>query len=193
MMDATRRLEAAAEEGKRLLRAAGQLEDGMRALAEKTGRLREADRLREQLSRVEAKVRKARAGEQKEQKVQLGFLAGYALGQLALRSLARGSKSTASGTKSLSEGLVDLAKPVPVGEVRVVIFPDGYPDVLELSRSAREGMSEDEIVATLIDQGYLVVTWEEFATKMKIRIRQLEASKLVARPLFELHRPPGDA
>ncbi len=193
MMDATRRLEAAAEEGKRLLHAAGQLEDGMRALAEKTGRLREADRLREQLSRVEAKVRKARAGEVKEQKVQLGLLAGYALGQLALLSLARGSKSTASGTKSLSEALVDLAKPVPVGEVRVVFFPDGYPDVLELSRSAREGMSEDEIVATLTAQRYQVVTWEEFASKMKIRIRQLEARKLVARPLFQLHRPPGDA
>ncbi len=193
MMDATRCLEAAAEEGKRLLRAAGQLEDGMRALAEKTGRLREADRLREQLSRVEAKVKTARAGELEEQKVQLGLQAISTLGQLALRSPARGYQSTASGMKSLSETLDDLAKPVPVGEVRVVIFPDGYPDVLELSRLAREGMSEDEIVAALTAQGYQVVTWEEFASKMKIRIRQLEARKLVARPLFQLHRPPGDA
>ena len=193
MMDTTRRLEAAAEEGKRLLRAAGQLEDGMRALAEKTRRLKEADRLREQLSRVEAKVRTARAGEVEEQKVQLGLRAICTLGELAFRSPARGYQSTTSGTKSLSETLDDLAKPVPVGEVRVVIFPDGYPDVLELSRLARDGMSEDEIVATLTAQRYQVVTWEEFASKMKIRIRQLEASKLVARPLFQLHRPPGDA
>lgn len=190
MMDATCRLEAAAEEGKRLLRAAGQLEDGMRALAEKTRRLREADRLREQLSRVEAKVRTARAGELEEQKVQFGLQAISTFGQLALRSPARGYQSTASGMKSLSETLDDLAKPVSVGEVRVVVFPDGYADVLELSRLAREGMSEDEIVAALTAQGYQVVTWEEFASKMKIRIRQLEARKLVARPLFQLHRPP---
>jgi len=189
MINAARRLEGAAEEGKRLLRAAGQLEDGMRAIAEKTGRQREANRLREILSRVEAKVRTARAGELEEQKVQLGLQAISTLGQLALRSPARGSKSTASGMKSPSETLDDLAKPVPVGEVRVVIFPDGYSDVLELSRLAREGMSEDEIVAALTAQGYLVVTWEEFASKMKIRIRQLEASKLVARTLFQLHRP----
>ncbi len=192
MMDATCRLEAAAEEGKRLLRAAGQLEDGMRALAEKGQRLREADRLRDQLSRVEAEVRMAHVGEMAVQRVQIGIQIASTLGLFVLQLVGATTNSANSEEmKLLPAALDELAKPVPVGKVRVVIHADGDVQVLEVSQLAREGKSEDEIMADLRVQGCRVLTWEQFASQMQIRIRQLEAAKLVARPLFELHRRLG--
>ena len=189
MMGARRRLEAVAEEAKRLLRESGQLEEGMRAIAERARRLRESHRSSELLRRVEAEVRMADVGEMAVQRVQIGIQIASTLGLFVLQLVGETTNSANSEEmKLLSAALDELAKPVPVGEVRVVIHADGDVQVLEVSQLAREGKSEDEIMVDLRVQGCRVLTWEQFASQMQIRIRQLEAAKLVARPLFELQR-----
>lgn len=174
MIGAQRRLDAIAAETKRLVEAARRLEECLAARALETERRKEARRSKELLRRLEREVRAERGVEMAVKRVQTEFQIAAAVGQTVVGIFGAATNSADNPVmKSLSGALEEIGRPEPVGDIRIVSPPDGDPYVLNLSELARESKSASEILGNLTARGCQLTTWEQFASDVETRLREL--------------------
>ncbi len=170
MIGAQRRLDAIAAETKRLVEAARRLEECLAARASEIERRTEVRRSKELLRRLEGEVRVEIAGERAQIEIQIAS----AIGQIGLGIFGAVTNSADNPVmKSLSGALEEIGRPEPVGDIRIVSPPDGDPYVLNLSELARESKSASQILGNLTARGCQVMTWEQFASDVETRLREL--------------------